>query len=63
MVVSAGSLATISCEPGQTWKGAAAAVDLCAGKWLVLITSIFLVDLWVIIYHDLSGACKKVAAA
>jgi hypothetical protein len=31
----AGPLATISREPGQTWKGAAAAVTLCAEVWLV----------------------------
>ena len=30
-----GSLATISCEPGQARKGAAAAVSSCAGMWLV----------------------------
>ena len=41
MVVSTGSLATRSCELGQTWKGAAVAVDLCAGMWLVLAASIF----------------------
>ena len=31
----AGPPATISREPGQAWKGAAAAVTLCAGVWLV----------------------------
>ena len=31
----AGPLATISREPGQAWKGAAAAVTLCAEVWLV----------------------------
>ena len=30
----AGPLATISREPGQAWKGAAAAVTLCAEVWL-----------------------------
>ena len=30
-----GPLATISREPGQAWKGAAAAVTLCAEVWLV----------------------------
>jgi hypothetical protein len=35
MVAWMGPLATINREPGQTWKGAAAAVDLCAGVWLV----------------------------
>lgn len=29
-----GPLATRSREPGQAWKGAAAAVDVCAGVWL-----------------------------
>jgi len=35
MVAWMGPLATINREPGQAWKGAAAAVDLCAGVWLV----------------------------
>ncbi|SPO67701.1 protein of unknown function [Pseudomonas sp. JV241A] len=30
-----GPPATINREPGQAWKGAAAAVTLCAGVWLV----------------------------
>jgi hypothetical protein len=30
MATRAGPLATINCEPRQTWKGAAAAVDSCA---------------------------------
>lgn len=30
-----GPPATINREPGQTWKGAATAVDLCAGVWLM----------------------------
>ena len=34
MVGPAGPLATISREPGQAWKGAAAADDSCAGMWL-----------------------------
>ncbi|AHY42530.1 hypothetical protein UIB01_08530 [Stutzerimonas decontaminans] len=37
---AAGPLATISREPGQARKGAAAAVTLCAGVWLVGFTSI-----------------------
>ncbi len=41
MVTRIGSLATINCEPGQTWKGAAAAVDLGAGVWLVRAAAIF----------------------
>ena len=32
---SAGPLATIHREPGQARKGAATAVDSCAGMWLV----------------------------
>jgi hypothetical protein len=40
MVGPAGPLATISREPGQARKGAAAAVTLCAGVWLVGFTSI-----------------------
>ena len=40
MVTRIGSLATTSCEPGQAWKGAAAAVDLGAGVWLVRAASI-----------------------
>src|SRR5690606_31255389 len=39
MVGAAGPLATISREPGQARKGAAAAVTLCAGVWLVGFTS------------------------
>jgi len=35
MVALSGPLATESREPGQAWKGAAAAVDSCAGVWLV----------------------------
>lgn len=35
MVACAGPLATRNCEPRQAWKGAAAAVDVCAGVWLV----------------------------
>jgi len=34
MVGPFGPLATISREPGQARKGAAAAVTLCAGVWL-----------------------------
>lgn len=30
-----GPLAMIHREPGQAWKGAATAVDSCAGMWLV----------------------------
>ena len=40
MVTRIGSFATISCEPGQAWKGAAAAVDLGAEVWLVRAASI-----------------------
>ena len=39
MVVRIGPLATKNCEPGQTWKGAAAIVDSCAGVWLVRIAA------------------------
>lgn len=42
----AGPLATINREPGQAWKGAAAAVTLCAEVWLVGSPPVFyLVDL------------------
>ena len=42
----AGPLSTISREPGQAWKGAAAAVKLCAEVWLVGLPPVFyLVDL------------------
>ncbi len=34
MVALSGPLASISCEPGQARKGAAAAVDSGAGVWL-----------------------------
>jgi len=44
MVGPAGPLATISREPGQARKGAAAAVTLCAGVWLVGFTSIAIIS-------------------
>lgn len=31
-----GPPATLTCELGQAWKGAAAAGDVCAGMWLGL---------------------------
>jgi len=31
--------ATLYCEPRQTWKGAAAAVDMCAGVRRVRVAS------------------------
>lgn len=41
-----GPLATISREPGQAWKGAAAAVTLCAEVRLVGLPPVFyMVDL------------------
>ena len=40
MVTCIGPLATISCEPGQARKGAAAAVDLGAGVWLVRVATL-----------------------
>ena len=36
-----GPLATINREPGQAWKGAATAVDLCAGVWLVQVATYY----------------------
>ena len=39
MVAWTGPPATIHREPGQAWKGAAAAVDLCAGVWLVQVAA------------------------
>ena len=41
MVTRIGPLATISREPGQAWKGAAAAVDSGAGVWLVRVATLF----------------------
>lgn len=42
----AGPLATISREPGQAWKGAAAAVKSCAEVWLAGLPPVsYLVDL------------------
>lgn len=41
MVGPVGPLATISREPGQARKGAAAAVTSCAGVWLAGLTSSF----------------------
>jgi len=40
MVTRAGPLATENREPGQARKGAAAAVDSCAGVRLVRVTTI-----------------------
>ena len=40
MVTCIGPLATISCKPGQARKGAAAAVDLGAGVWLVRVATL-----------------------
>ena len=39
MVARIGPLATISREPGQARKGAAAAVDSGAGVWLVRVAA------------------------
>ncbi len=44
MVTRVGPLATINCEPSQTRKGAAAAVDSCAGVWLAGVASIISYD-------------------
>lgn len=41
MVVCIGPLATISCEPGQARKGAAAAADSSAGVRLVQTATIY----------------------
>jgi len=40
MVAWMGPLATIIREPGQAWKGAATAVDLGAGVWLVQVAAL-----------------------
>jgi len=37
MVTRIGPPAMLCCEPGQAWKGAAAAADACAGVWLVRV--------------------------
>ena len=42
MVTRIGPLATISREPGQARKGAAAAVDLGAGVWLVRVATLYI---------------------
>ena len=42
MVACIGPLTTVNCEPGQTRKGAAAAVDLGVGVWLVRVASIII---------------------
>jgi len=39
MATCIGPLATINRESGQAWKGAAAAVDLGAGVWLVRVAT------------------------
>ena len=41
MVASVGPLATLSCEPRQIRKEAAAAMDTCAGVWLAPATTLF----------------------
>lgn len=40
MVARIGPLATLRCEPGQAWKGATAAADVCAGVWLVRVATL-----------------------
>ena len=42
MVAWIGPLATKNCETGQAWKGAAAAVNSCAGVWLVRAAALIL---------------------
>ncbi len=54
MVTRIGSLATTSCEPGQAWKGAAAAVDLGAGVWLVRAASISFRVIRQLLYNPVS---------
>ena len=44
MVTRFGPLATESREPGQARKGAAAAVDSCAGVWLMRVATIYLLS-------------------
>jgi len=39
MVAIIGPFATISCEPRQARKGAAATVNLGAGVWLIVVTT------------------------
>ena len=58
MVGPAGPPATISREPGQARKGAAAAVTLCAGVWLVGFTSITTVSL--IIYPCIDSSASSI---
>jgi len=41
MVTCIGTLATSGCEPRQAWKGAAAAIDMCAGGLLVQVATLF----------------------
>jgi len=63
MVACAGPPATISCEPRQARKGAAAAVVSSAGVWLVQVTSIIrrlyslALDKKAKIINELSGSC------
>ncbi len=40
MVACIGLLATIDCGPRQAWKGAAAAIDSCAGVGLVRVATL-----------------------
>ena len=53
MVTWMGPLATINREPGQTWKGAATAVALCAGVWLVQVATLILVNLSLILSNNI----------
>ena len=45
MVAWMGPLATLNREPGQARKGAATAVDLCAGVWLVQVAAYYFTPL------------------
>lgn len=56
MVGPAGPLATISREPGQARKGAAAAVTLCAGVWLVGFTSITIFSIFLSLLSESADA-------
>ena len=65
MVGPAGPPATINREPGQAWKGAAAAVTLCAGVWLVGFTSITIAfSLLISFFLPLtSSRCRAISVA
>ncbi len=54
-----GPPATLTREPGQAWKGAAAASDVCAGMWLVGVSTHLAFVVFTISRHIFSRSRHK----